>query len=221
MGRALIRVVSFDLEGTLVDMTFSNKVWNEGLPKLYALKVGVSFDEAKKAVLNEYARVGESCVEWYDICYWFRHFGLSDNPRHLIDLYKGYICPFPDVMEVLKKLSQKYRLIIITNSHRLFVEALTCPMTRYFEHVFSTTSEFGLLKGNPDTYRRVCEAINVAPHEVAHVGDRVHDDFESPRSVGVNAYLLDREGKCMHIPVQYKVKNLQEFAELLISGKIS
>jgi len=50
-----IHVVSFDLEGTLLDMTFSEKVWNEGLPRLYAEKYRLDFSEAKKIVLKEYA----------------------------------------------------------------------------------------------------------------------------------------------------------------------
>lgn len=77
----MIRVVSFDLEGTLVDMTFSDMVWNEGLPKLYALKAGLSLAEARRIVLGEYARVGENRIEWYDVYYWFRRFELPDDPK--------------------------------------------------------------------------------------------------------------------------------------------
>ncbi|MEM2440315.1 MAG: HAD family hydrolase [Candidatus Bathyarchaeia archaeon] len=211
----MIRVVSFDLEGTLVDMTFSDKVWNEGLPRLYALKAGVSFNEARRIVLNEYVRVGENRVEWYDICYWFRRFELSGNPQHLIDSYKGYVRLLPDAVGVLEKLSQKYRLIVVTNSNQLFVDALAQPIIRYFERAFSTTSEFGMLKKNPETYNKVCEALGVAPSEVVHVGDRLQDDFESPRSVGVNAYLLDRQDTCTCVSTQYRVRSLHEFAELL------
>ncbi|MEM2440064.1 MAG: HAD family hydrolase [Candidatus Bathyarchaeia archaeon] len=172
--------------------------------------------EAKKIVLGEYAQVGEDCVEWYDVCYWFRRFGLSGDPQHLIDFYKGYVRFFPDAAEVLEKLSRKYRLIIVTNSDRLFINALAQPVLRYFDRVFSTTSEFRLLKRNPEAYERVCEAMKVTPSEMVHVGDRLPDDFESPRSVGVEAYLLDRQDTCAGVPAQYKVRSLQEFAELLV-----
>lgn len=211
----MTRIVSFDLEGTLVDMTFSEKVWNEGLPRLYALKTGVSFDEAKRIVLGEYARVGENRVEWYDIYYWFKRFELPGKPQHLLDSYKGFVRLFPDVVEVLEKLSQKYRLIIVTNSNKPFVEVLAKPIIRYFDRTFSTTSEFGLLKKNPETYRKVCETLDVVPSEMVHVGDRLQDDFESPRSVGVNAYLLDRQDTSPCVPAQYKVRSLYEFARLL------
>ena len=61
----MVKIVSFDLEGTLVDMTFSDKVWNEGIPALYAQKTGLKFEEAKRIVLNEYMKVGEERIEWY------------------------------------------------------------------------------------------------------------------------------------------------------------
>jgi len=211
----LISVVSFDLEGTLVDVTFSDKVWNEGLPRLYALKTGLSFDEARKIVLGEYAQVGENRVEWYDVCYWFRHFELPSEPQHLLNSYKDYVRLFQDAVEVLGKLNQKYRLVIVTNSNRPFIEILAKPIIHYFERVFSTTSDFGLLKKNPETYKKVCEALDVTPSEMAHVGDRLQDDFESPRSVGINAYILDRQDAYPFMPAQYKVRNLHEFVRFL------
>jgi len=211
-----VRVVSFDLEGTLVDMTFSDMVWNEGLPRLYALKAGLSFDKAKRIILSEYARVGENRVEWYDICYWFRRLGLPGSPRDLINSYAGFVRLFPDALTVLEKLSRKYRLIIVTNSNRLFVEVLAQPVISYFSHVFSTTSDFGLLKRNPEAYRKVCEAVDVTPSEIVHIGDRVQDDFKSPRRAGVNAYLLDRQNNRKSVPAEFRVESLREFANVLL-----
>jgi putative hydrolase of the HAD superfamily len=212
----LIRIVSFDLEGTLVDMTFSDMVWNDGLPRLYALNVGLSFNEARRFILSEYAQIGEDRVEWYDIYYWFRRLGLQGNPQDLMNSYREYVHLFPDTLNVLKRLSQKFRLIIVTNSNRLFIDVLAQPIIQYFDHTFSATSDLGLLKKNPETYRRICEVINVAPSEIVHVGDRLQDDFESPREAGVNAYLLDRQNIYKNIPAKYRVRSLYDFAELLL-----
>jgi len=217
----LVRVVSFDLEGTLVDMAFSDMVWNEGLPRLYALKVGLSLEEAKRVVLGEYKRVGEDRVEWYDICYWFKRLGLPGNPRDLITSYAGLVRPFSDALTVLERLSRYFRLIMVTNSNRLFVEVLAQPLIRYFSRVFSTTSDFGLLKRNPEAYRMVCKAIDVGPFEMVHIGDRVQDDFESPRRAGINAYLLDRQNTCKGVPAEFRVRSLQEFAKILLETETS
>ena len=73
-----IKVVSFDADGTLVTPDFSQAVWYEGVPSLYARKNGISFQEAKAFIEKEYQVVGDCRVEWYDIKYWLQRFGLGD-----------------------------------------------------------------------------------------------------------------------------------------------
>jgi putative hydrolase of the HAD superfamily len=211
-----ISVVSFDLEGTLVDMAFSERVWNEGLPRLYARKIGLDFSEAKRIVLEEYERIGEDNVEWYDIKYWFRRFGLS-NPKRLLEAYQGFIRLFPETMEVLKILSRNFQLILTTNSNMMFIKVLAKDVAHFFNRIFSATSDFGLLKKNPETYRRICMAMGVKPWEVAHVGDRLLDDFECPRSVGIRSYLLKRSWENIQAPPDFIVRNLKDFANLLLT----
>jgi len=212
-----VRVISFDLEGTLVDMVFSDKVWNEGVPRLFALKNGLSFEEAKRIVMNEYARIGENRVEWYDIAYWFKRFGLS-GLESLLEEYKGYIRFFPEVKEVLDELSGKFTLVLATNSNRLFIKALAKEITHYFRQIFSATSDFKLLKGNSEFYSRVCGILKVRPEEVVHVGDRWVDDFQSPRSIGIRAYLLDRNGKMGHMGLKGSViADLRELAKIVMA----
>jgi putative hydrolase of the HAD superfamily len=215
-GIETIHVVSFDLEGTLLDMTFSEKVWNEGLPRLYAEKYKMDFSEARNIVLREYARVGDERVEWYDLEYWFKRFGLS-NPEGLLEAYRGFIQLFHETIDVLEKLSRKFKLIVITNSSRLFVNVLTDKIAHYFSRIFSATSDFGLLKKNPESYQRICQALNVKPWEMVHIGDRLQDDFESPRSIGVKAYLLNRTENKNLAAIKFTVKNLNEFANLLFT----
>ncbi|MEM2816823.1 MAG: HAD family hydrolase [Candidatus Bathyarchaeia archaeon] len=212
-----VKVVSFDLEGTLVDMTFSEKVWNEGVPRLYAQRANLDFEEAKRIVLGEYARVGEDKIEWYDITYWFRHFGLSGDPERLLESYRSLVHPFPESLQVLKDLSVRFKLVLTTNSNPLFIRTLANEISSYFSRVFSVTSEFGLLKRNQEAYRRVCLSMGINPNEMVHVGDRLIDDYESPRSIGIRAYLLNRAGEDCSAPHEFTVKSLKEFADRLLT----
>ena len=50
----MLKVVSFDVVGTLVDFHYEDYVWKQAIPQLYARTEGVSFDEAKEYVLKEY-----------------------------------------------------------------------------------------------------------------------------------------------------------------------
>jgi putative hydrolase of the HAD superfamily len=54
--------------------------------------------------------------------------------------------------------------------------------------VFS--SETGRRKPAPDLYLAALEAIGTAPEETLFVGDRVREDYEGPRAVGMRAVVL-------------------------------
>lgn len=46
-----IRLVSFDLDGTLVNSKFVDLVWMEGVPRLYGKRHGVDFTEQRRRSL--------------------------------------------------------------------------------------------------------------------------------------------------------------------------
>jgi len=207
MENNIVKVVSFDLEGTLVNHDFSDFVWNEGIPELYAKKRGLDLSEAKKFVLSEYAKVGEEKIEWYDIKYWFNRFGLGDY-QELFKKYSHKVSYYPEVEDVLKSLSMDYTLVLTTNSAREFLDFLTGKIRKYFSQTFSATSDFKCLKKDNGFYQKICNILNVKPEFVAHIGDRWEDDFVVPRKIGIRAFHLDRSGKTIH---RFTVKNLKEF----------
>jgi len=193
-----VKVISFDLDGTLIDYGFVDSVWFEGVPRLYSVKKGVSFDDARKAVKREYDKVGKERIEWYDLHYWMRKFGLNVDEQELLKCFEHRIKTYPEVPKVLEELKQKgFRLIIVTNARREFVELelRKARMENYFERVFSSTSDFGLVKKTVNLYRRVCSILEVSPQEMIHVGDDRNFDFEVPKRLGILAFYLDRTGK--------------------------
>jgi putative hydrolase of the HAD superfamily len=54
--------------------------------------------------------------------------------------------------------------------------------------VFS--SEIGKRKPAPELYRAALEAIATAPEKTLFVGDRVREDYEGPRALGMRAVIL-------------------------------
>jgi len=196
MGR--IKVVSFDLDGTLFDNTFVDSVWLEEIPRLYSVKNGISVDDAKKIVKREYDLVGKEKLEWYDIDYWIGKFGLNVEAEELLRSFEHKIKTYPEVPTVLEQLKQKgFRLVVVTNAHREFVglELEKAKMRDYFDRVFSSTSDFGVVKKTVRLYRRVCSILGVSPQEMIHVGDDRKFDFDVPRRLGILALHLDRTGK--------------------------
>ena len=74
-----IELVSFDAEGTLVTPDFSETIWHEAIPALYAQKKRLDFAQAKKFITDEYNKVGDHRLEWYDIEYWFSYLNLGSS----------------------------------------------------------------------------------------------------------------------------------------------
>ena len=49
----MTRIISFDMDGTLIASEFTDWVWGHGIPTLYAEKTGLPFERAKEAVETE------------------------------------------------------------------------------------------------------------------------------------------------------------------------
>jgi len=195
---ARIKAISFDLDGTLVDYKFVNSVWFEGIPRLYSDRKKVSFNDARKVVKGEYDKVGKERLEWYDLHYWIRKFGLNVAPQELLKYFEHTIKTYPDVTKVLNELKQRgFRLIIVTNARREFVELelRKTEIENYFNRVFSSTSDFGLVKKTVNLYQRVCSVLEISPQEMIHTGDDQSFDFHVPRMLGIIAFHLDRTRK--------------------------
>jgi FMN phosphatase YigB (HAD superfamily) len=194
-GMVRIEAVSFDMEGTLIDNTFSDLIWETDIPLLYGQRHGLDLETARARVLGEYAQVGDDRSEWYDTDYWFRRLELPGDWRDLLHSRKGDCRVYPEVQQVLERLSGEYPLIISSNTIRGFLEVQLKMLPDVFVHVFSATSDFGVVKKSEEFYSRMCRAIGVEPQSVVHVGDSMRFDFEAARQAGIHSYHLDRAGE--------------------------
>lgn len=187
-----IKVISFDVEGTLVTPDFSHTVWHEAIPALYAQKNGIELDLARRIVAAEYDKISDQRLEWYDINYWLRHFRLG-SPEPLIQSCHNKLHYYPEVREVLSSLAIQYKLIVASGTPLELLQPLLGDIGSYFVRVFSSISHYRQLK-TPDFYLQVCQAMNVRPDELVHVGDNWQFDFLNPQQVGIYAFHIDRHG---------------------------
>jgi HAD superfamily hydrolase (TIGR01549 family) len=208
-----IEVISFDAEGTVVTPDFSQAIWHEAIPALYARRRGFDLAEAKKLVHEEYDKIGDQRLEWYDIEYWFSCLDLGSS-EPVIQTCLGRIAYYPEVTQVLSSLAKKYRLIIASGTPRELLHFLLQDIEPYFVRVFSSVSHYGQLK-NPDFYLRICEEIGVKPSQVIHVGDSWQFDFLNSRQAGIHAFHLDRSGN-NH---QESLSDLVQLEQVLLPSK--
>ncbi len=192
-----VKVVSFDADGTLVTPDFSQAVWYEGIPSLYARRNGISFEEAKAFIEKEYQVVGDHRIEWYDIKYWLQRFGLGPplaGHQQILEDYRHRVSCYPEVAQALSSLSRNYTLIVISCSTRDFLPYLLDGIEGYFARIFSTVSDYGQIK-TPEFYLEVCRQMGIAPEEMAHVGDLWEQDYLAAKEAGLKAFHLDRKGE--------------------------
>lgn len=211
MATKQITVVSFDMDGTLVDDAFINSVWYEGIPKLYAEKTGLAIDEALEEVKQGYDEIGDKRFEWYDVKYWLRRFRLDEDWRSLLNQFRNRIRLYPDAEAALRQLQGNYDLIVISNATREFLDMVLeeTALQSHFHRIFSSTSDFGEVKKTPQCYQRICNILNVKPRSLVHVGDNHEFDYLVPRKLGINAYFLNRKEKADGDHVIHKLTDLQ------------
>jgi putative hydrolase of the HAD superfamily len=189
---SLVKVVSLDFAGTLVSQDMMDYFWREVVPLLYSKRHGIWLSEAKDEVYGAYEQVGKTDVRWYSPRYWFERFGLADQLGLAVEEAGKRMKVYPDVA-ALRELEDRYRFVICSNASDEFLALVTPRLGIKVEAVYSAVSTFGLTAKRKDFYDKVAGSLNVQPTEIAHVGDDVKADFDSPREAGWFAVLLDRQ----------------------------
>ena len=217
----MVRMISFDMDGTLIATEFTDWVWKHGIPTLYAAREGISFEAAKSLVEEEYDKVGEGAIEWYDIKYWLQFFKLNKDWRTLLGQYADKIRLYPDANPLLSRLKKRYGLVLTSNAGREFleVELNATGLGKYFSQIFSATSDFGEVKKTTRVYDRVCRMLGVTPEEIIHVGDHYEFDYLVPRSLGIQAFFLDRSGQRNGDSVLRSLEDLEKGLRMEGGGK--
>ena len=99
---------------------------------------------------------------------------------------------YPEVVEVLEALRQKFQLAVVSNfDARLRVIFEHLGLTKFFAHVF-LSSELGADKPDPEIYRRALALSGALPNETLHVGDDPERDWQGASAAGLSVFRLER-----------------------------
>lgn len=115
--------VLLDMDGTLLDRHFDNFFFEEELPRRYAVKQALTFEEARDRLMTMYRSV-EGELAWTDLHYWSERVDLDVVAMHReLDHMIGFL---PDAEEFLLSLRRMgKRVTILTNAHRAGVDVKT------------------------------------------------------------------------------------------------
>ena len=212
------KFLSFDMDGTLINQSFADAVWLEGIPRLYAKKNKTGFNEAKKYIAGEYEKIGSGSIKWYDIRYWLEKLGLCTTWQSLLNSYRDKIMVYSEVPQLLNIFRKKYRLIIISNAAREFlnIELETTGLKHYFCHIFSVVTDFKQTKKQITVYQHICGTLNVEPSQLIHVGDDYHYDYLIPRKLGITSYYLNRNHTSYNSDINYTITGLKDLQQKIM-----
>jgi HAD superfamily hydrolase (TIGR01549 family) len=124
---------------------------------------------------------------------------------------------YPDAAgAVIKAKENGFKTAIVTTIAYFQFKKAVQPIRNYFDFIM-TGYEAGCDKTNPKMYRKVLEILNARPEEAVMIGDDVPIDIILPKQLGINAILLNREGKNVECPQADAVINdLNKAVETII-----
>ena len=122
--------------------------------------------------------------------------------------------PFDDTIEALEDLKKDYKLALLSNTDNFSLRQVMdkYDLEKYFDHIF-LSCETGILKSDPESYRRVLEDMGVDAKDALMVGDSPQSDLVSAEKAGVPAVLVDRRGWSEDYPKVSSLKGLREHIE--------
>jgi putative hydrolase of the HAD superfamily len=101
---------------------------------------------------------------------------------------------YEDAPPVLRELRrQGLKIGLVSNTSRdlaRFVDTFSLDVDAWI-----ASGVHGKVKPSPSIFLAILDQLSVAPAEAAMVGDSVEDDVEGAQSLGMRAFLLDREGR--------------------------
>ncbi len=126
---------------------------------------------------------------------------------------------YPETLAALKLLKLQGRSLGIISNFDSRLNALVddLGLGPWISQVVHS-SAVGAAKPDPKIFLEACARAGVKPQQAWHVGDSLTEDFEAARRAGLNAVLLDRNGKYPGCAGP-KVNRLSQLSSLLYARR--
>jgi 2-haloacid dehalogenase len=232
------RALSFDCYGTLID-------WETGIRQALQPWAAERRVEASSAELLDRFGVHENVVEAQSPALPYPQV-LAESLRRIgadlgveVDAGEakefgesvGSWPAFADTAGALRRLQQRYRLIILSNVDRASFARSNRRLGVTFDLVL-TAEDVGSYKPNPANFERLLASvgsIGIEPGELLHVAQSLFHDHGPAQRIGLPSVWLDRYGTpagtgaspVTDVRVDWRYTSLAEFAEAAVADLAS
>ena len=234
---ARIEVVSFDLDGTLLD---SRAAWRDGFAAPF-LRLAQQYP--RLLTLGDPRHVHDHVFQPFLLATWERVRGewspdyVRDGWRLLLArhaapddtaadaAYEEYEATWPALMRlfdeslaVLGAVQERYPMILLTNGNTAHqrMKIAAHDLERWFRHVV-VSEEAGLVKPDPAIFAHAIAPLGVRPEAALHIGDMRSQDVAGARAAGWQSAWVNRSGAPAddeHHP-EAEIASLEELLDLL------
>ncbi|MGF1831386.1 HAD family phosphatase [Photobacterium angustum] len=211
-----MQTIFFDFDGTLVDSERFHAVnWSQ-----YLANHGVEL--STDTFMSQYAgvtwpQIAEHFISQYNIP--VTEMVMIEEMEALTEtmiIEKG-IPPMPGVDELLKTLSGKVPMAVVTGAPKDYVQGVLAQhgWLSLFEHVFSGY-EVASNKPAPDVYLQACKTMNVLPENTVAVEDS-RTGLMSALSANIHAVFVNSHNMKLPAHAQYSFTSMKEATPALLS----
>ncbi len=223
-----IQALSFDCYGTLID-------WETGiLAALMPFLKSKGFEPQAEEVLSLYAEFEPLAEKGEFKIYrsvlravmqsYAEHFGfeLRDEEAKLLENSIQNWPAFPDTVEALQKLSQNYRLCIISNIDEDLIRQTLPHLKQDFDAII-TAEQVGAYKPSTENLEAALAQLELKKENLLHCAQSLYHDISPANKLGIpNCWVNRRKGKSgsgatplSSAQANHEVLNLAELATLL------
>ncbi|WP_236239796.1 HAD family hydrolase [Streptomyces sp. CC228A] len=224
-----IRAVLWDIDDTIFDYATADRAGmrrhlrDEGLDGRFGT-VEEALARWQEATAEHWARFSAGEVSWEaqrrDRVRTFLGLVLADEEadawfaRYLAH-YEAAWELFPDTLPALELLAGDYRHGVLSNSSLLNQDRKlrVLGVRDRFEAVVCA-ADIGISKPEPAAFHAACDALGLAPYEVAYVGDQPDIDARGATEAGLLGIWLDRTGAGGRPELQ-RITGLEQLPALL------
>ena len=226
-----VTTLTFDVFGTVLDLTGSLEgPTGEFLKELGSDLTGEEFYPQWRArqrieqyqdsmLMLGHSGYLETCRR--ALVYALRANDIGFDPDHVRDFMSVWqdLSPYPDSLEGLQRLADKYRLVALSNGEPDYLSHLVRNRIEFdFDEIISV-EEAGAFKPHPGVYRAAARILNAEPGEImmvaAHSFDIMGARVSGYRGAYVNRYELPYEDTEQYLP-DLVVSDFNELADVLL-----
>lgn len=193
--------LSFDCYGTLIDWETGIRSWADDWRRRADVALGpdaflAAFSRHERAVQSEQpaARYPDVLAEVARRIAAMHGVTIDDADAEAFGQSVGDWPAFPDSKESLRRLSERYKLVILSNVDRASFARSQERLGARFDAII-TAEDVGSYKpatANFDTLLATIDGMGVPKHTLLHVGESLYHDIQPANRDGIDVVWIDR-----------------------------